>query len=53
MASVLLRQHGNLAPVKVAERIGELAASSEMDGVALWRQVAHQLDALIAQRHQA
>jgi hypothetical protein len=53
MASMLLRQHGKLAPVKVAERIGEFAVSGEKDGVALWREVAHRLDALIAQRHRA
>lgn len=53
MASMLLRQHGELAPVKVAARIGELAVSGEMGGVALWREVAHRMDALIGQRNKA
>ena len=53
MASMLLRQHGELAPVKVAERVGELAVLGETDGVALWQEVAHRMDALITQRHKA
>lgn len=53
MASILLRQHGELAPLKVAERIGELAAVGEMDGVTLWQEVAQRLDALMAQAHKA
>lgn len=53
MASMLLRQHGELAPLKVAELIGELAVLGEMDGVTLWREVAVRLDALLAQAHKA
>ena len=53
MASMMLRQHGELAPLKVAERIGELAAVSEKGGVTLWREVAQRLDALMAQAHRA
>ena len=52
-ASMLLRQHGERAPMKVAERIGELAAMDETEGVALWQQLARRLDALIVQRHKA
>jgi len=51
MASMLLRQHSDHAPVKIAERIGELAVTGEMGGVELWHEVAHGLDALIVQRH--
>lgn len=50
---MLLRQHGERAPMKVAERIGELAAMDETEGVALWQQLARRLDALIVQRHKA
>lgn len=53
MASMLLRQHGDLAPVKVASRIGELAILGETDGVTLWREIAHRVDALVALRHKA
>ncbi|WP_066559666.1 DUF6961 family protein [Sphingobium sp. TKS] len=53
MASMLLRQHGELAPLRVAARIGELAALGEMNGVTLWREVALRLDALMAQAHKA
>ena len=51
MASMILRQYGELAPMKVAERIGELAATGETEGVTLWREVAYRLDALIAGHH--
>ncbi|WP_443018864.1 DUF6961 family protein [Sphingobium sp. AM] len=48
---MLLHRHGERAPVKVAERIGELAVGGEAQGVALWREVAHRLDALISGKH--
>jgi hypothetical protein len=51
MALMLLRQHGDRAAVQVAERIGELAVTGEMDGVELWREIAHRLIALISKRH--
>lgn len=47
MAIMLLRQHGEQAPLKVAERIGELAVAHEAGGVQLWREVAHRMNALI------
>jgi hypothetical protein len=53
MASMILRRYGELAPMKVAERIGELAASGEADGVNLWREVAYRLDALVPRHHHA
>ena len=53
MASMMMRQHGELAPLKVAERIGELAVVGEKGGVTLWREVAQRLDALMAQAHRA
>ncbi|WP_419722865.1 DUF6961 family protein [Sphingobium aromaticivastans] len=50
IASMLLRQHGDFAPLKVAERIGELATLGESDGIALWQEVAHRLDAMTVRR---
>ncbi|WP_301182313.1 hypothetical protein [Sphingobium sp. SA916] len=32
-AMMLLRRHGNQAPVKVAERIGELAVEADWEGL--------------------
>lgn len=48
MASMLLRQHGERAPVVVAERIGRLASEGKPEGAELWRQVAIRLDRIIA-----
>ena len=48
MASMLLRQHGNRAPVVVAERIGQLASEGKAEGVALWREVAIRLDRMLS-----
>lgn len=48
MASMLLRQHGERAPVVVAERIGQLASEGEGEGVALWKEVAWRLERLSA-----
>lgn len=49
MASMLLRQHGNRAPVVVAERIGRLASEGKGEGVALWREVAGRMDRLMSE----
>lgn len=46
MASMLLRQHGDRAPAVVTERIGQLAAEGQAEGVALWKEVAWRLDQL-------
>ncbi len=47
MASVLLRQHGDRAPVVVAERIGQLASEEKAEGVAMWKEVARRLEQLM------
>lgn len=47
MASMLLRRHGDRAPVVVAERIGQLASEGKDEGVALWREVAIRLDQML------
>lgn len=53
MASMILRQHGDRAPVVVAERIGQLASEGQDGGVTLWKEVAWRLDQLTrpAARH--
>ncbi len=43
-AMMLLRRHGDLAPVKVAERIGELALAGDQEGVLFWKRVALRMD---------
>ncbi|MFC4595085.1 DUF6961 family protein [Sphingobium tyrosinilyticum] len=48
VALALLKRHGDQAPVKVAERIGELATQGQFDGVALWQDIARHLDRLLA-----
>ncbi|MGQ0587911.1 MAG: DUF6961 family protein [Sphingosinicella sp.] len=40
------RQHGERAPVHVAERIGALALAEDWDGVERWKAIARCLDAL-------
>lgn len=47
MASVLLRQHGDRAPVVVAERIGQLTSEGKGEGVALWKEVARRVDQMV------
>ena len=47
MASVLLRQHGDRAPVVVAERIGQLASEEKAEGVAMGKEVARRLEQLM------
>ena len=39
-------QHGNHAPVFVAERIGALALACDVAGVAIWKEIARRLDQL-------
>lgn len=46
-ASTLLKRHGDRAPVKVAERIGELALEGDELGVALWRDIARRMDEMM------
>lgn len=45
--SMLMKQHGDDAPRKVAERIGSLALESDMMGVALWKDIARRMDSMI------
>ncbi|MCB4858392.1 hypothetical protein K7W03_02155 [Sphingobium sp. PNB] len=49
MASMVLRQHGDRAPVVVAEKIGQLAREGKAEGVALWKEVARRLEQLMGQ----
>lgn len=44
------RQHGERAPVFVAERIGALALAGDREGVATWRRIAACLDRLAPSR---
>lgn len=48
MALALVKQHGDQAPLKAAERIGELVVQGEPDGIALWREVAKRMDSLLS-----
>jgi hypothetical protein len=46
-AMMLLKRHGDLAPLKVAERIGALAVEGDEMGVAVWRVIAGHMDAIL------
>lgn len=46
-AMMLLKRHGKLAPLKVAERIGELAADGDEMGVAIWKAIAACMDEIL------
>jgi len=46
-AMMLLRRHGELAPVRVAERIGELALAGDAGGVELWTRIASRMDRIL------
>lgn len=46
-AMMLLRQHGEQAPVRVAERIGELALAGDASGVELWQRIASRMDRIL------
>ncbi len=45
-ASMLMRRYGSDAPIKVAERLGELALTGDMEGVAMWKKIAWCMDQL-------
>ncbi len=45
--SMLMKQHGEYAPRKVAERIGSLAVEGDMAGVALWKDIACRMDMMM------
>ena len=40
------RQHGDNAKLLVADRIGALALTGDIAGIALWKEVAKRLDEL-------
>lgn len=44
VAAAVESQHGDGAPLHVAERIGALALAGDIDGVAAWQAVAARLD---------
>ncbi|WIW90460.1 hypothetical protein K3M67_20825 (plasmid) [Sphingobium sp. V4] len=46
-AIMLIKRHGDQAPVKVAERIGELAAEGDEMGVAVWKAIAAYMDDIL------
>jgi hypothetical protein len=46
-AMMLLRRHGDLAPVRAAERIGELALAGDQEGVLFWKRVAQRMDQIL------
>jgi len=45
-ALLVERQHGDVADVWIAERIGELALAGDAAGVARWKAIAEKLDQL-------
>jgi hypothetical protein len=49
---MLMKQHGEHAPRKVAERIGSLAVEGDMAGVALWKGIARRMDMMMRSRAQ-
>lgn len=50
-AATVLRQHGDYAPVFVAERIGFLALDGDMAGVARWKAIADKVYQLMTAKH--
>jgi len=46
-AMMLLKRHGERAPFRVAERIGELASEGDNVGVAMWKSIAIHMDAIL------
>jgi len=47
VTAMLLKRHGDHAPVIVATRIGELATAGDVDGVAMWKGIAACLQQLV------
>ncbi|WP_420854222.1 DUF6961 family protein [Sphingopyxis granuli] len=45
-AAMIERQHGDDAPVWIAQRIGELALAGDAAGVERWKAIAGKLDQL-------
>lgn len=46
-AMMLLNRHGDLAPFKAAERVGELAVDGDEMGVAVWTAIAGRIDDIL------
>lgn len=46
-ANQVLENHGEGAPVFVAERIGALALAGDMEGIAAWKAIASRVDQLM------
>ena len=49
-AKQVIKQHGAVAPVYIATRLGELASAGDMDGVEAWKAIAARVDQLIDYR---
>lgn len=46
-AMMLIRQHGDLAPIKVAERIGELVLEGDVIAISVWKEIARYMDSIL------
>jgi hypothetical protein len=47
-ASMVIEQHGDHAPMFVAERIGALAVAGDQAGVDTWQAIAMRMDQLLS-----
>ena len=45
-ANIIIETHGDGAPLFVAERLGALALAQDMDGIAVWKNIAGKIAAL-------
>ena len=45
-ANEVFRQHGDKAPLHVAERLGEIALAGDAAGIATWKEIARRMDAM-------
>ena len=50
-AMMMLRRHGEHAPLRVAERIGKLAAAGDWDGVCCWKAIGAHMDQILRPGH--
>lgn len=46
-AIMLLKRYGDQAPMRVAERIGELAVAGDDLGIATWKAIAARMDEIL------
>ena len=49
-AQQVIKQHGSRAPAAVAARIGELAATGDLEGVQAWQGIAERVHQLVDYR---